>query len=203
MTQQFENITSVCFTGQRPKSVPLKYDADKWCCARDGLTKLTDKLAELGVTDFISGGAQGADQIAFWAVYQTKQTHAGITNHLYRPFPEQASKWLQHGLFSQDEYNLIVKTADNIHTTAPSFSKRALYQRNLDMLNAADLVIVVAPQTISWQNGEPGGTQNMLREVDKTDKPLIGFDPITQEVFAPRDKDAALIAQYNLDGKHP
>lgn len=68
---------TVCFTGHRPKSIfPINpYDESR----RKDYQKIVDRIADFvcsmynkGFTKYISGGAQGFDQLAFWAVLSTQ-----------------------------------------------------------------------------------------------------------------------------------
>ena len=65
---------TVCFTEHRPKGIiaDRPYDESNRPVYQkivDGLTVSIERLIEQGYTNFISGGAQGFDQLAFWAEF--------------------------------------------------------------------------------------------------------------------------------------
>ena len=68
MNWECQNWLTACFTGPRPKNL-FGYDDDE---AYKYLLAVTKEVVDLfyyyGYRYFISGGAQGFDQIAFWAV---------------------------------------------------------------------------------------------------------------------------------------
>lgn len=57
------NQNSCAFTGHRPKSFPWKYDETARDCIllKEVLAAQITKLADQGVTDFLSGMALGVD----------------------------------------------------------------------------------------------------------------------------------------------
>ena len=76
---------TVCFTEHRPKGIiaDRPYDESNRPVYQkivDGLTVSIERLIEQGYTNFISGGAQGFDQLAFWAVNIIKARRPEIQN---------------------------------------------------------------------------------------------------------------------------
>lgn len=53
---------------------------------------------------FISGGAQGFDQLAFKAVNNLKQKYPDIKNIVYIPFTGYDKQWNEYGLFTAKEF---------------------------------------------------------------------------------------------------
>ena len=110
---------TVCFTEHRPKGIiaDRPYDESNRPVYQkivDGLTVSIERLIEQGYTNFISGGAQGFDQLAFWAVNIIKARRPEIQNIIYKPFNGQELRWAKTGLFSQHEYDLMLKKADQV-----------------------------------------------------------------------------------------
>jgi len=73
---------TVCVTGHRPKDL-FGYDWDKYSATIKKVTGAVDRLYnKYGVTKFISGGAQGVDQLFFWCVekYRANNESANIQN---------------------------------------------------------------------------------------------------------------------------
>lgn len=114
-------IDSVAFSGNRPKGlVPTGLDAytpDTWM-------RLCDEVAHLiaGIADaagkpltVMTGGAQGVDQLAFWAAARAhRDLGVALENVVYVPFGSQPARWHGHGLFGRDQYARMLGTADRI-----------------------------------------------------------------------------------------
>lgn len=178
---------TVCFTGHRPKGI-IAYEPyhestrPKYQKIVDGLVIQIEQLIGLGYTNFISGGAQGFDQLAFWAVNKAKQKHPHIQNIVYIPFRGQESRWAKKGLFSQHEYNLMLRKADHVHVCAENVnsgdfkeSVKALMDRNKHMVNASDYVIGQF-ENDSWTDPKTkSGTADCLRYAKQTGKKIQLF----------------------------
>lgn len=165
------------FTGKRPKDL-VGYDPKGYGALIQYLAYYLDTLVpEYG--RFISGGAQGFDQLAFKAVDSLKIRHAGmpykISNELVLPFPGQEDLWGETGLFSKTDYRAMLRDADRIDYTVPAKPAdrwaiaKALTDRNTDMLSRASMCIGIWPEgQPSWQNSAmKGGTADALRKADR------------------------------------
>lgn len=166
---------TVCFTGHRPKSIfpnnPYRESRRKdYQKIVDRIADFVYEMAENGYTRFISGGAQGFDQMAFWAVHKAKQTCPHIINDIYIPYRGQEKKWAETGLFSQKEYHQMLKIADHVyicvrHVNTSDFEAvtRALMYRNKCMVNDSAYVLGQFEDD-SWQNPTTkSGTADCLR----------------------------------------
>lgn len=71
------------------------------------------------VARFITGGRQGFEQLAFQAVERLKEQYNGIENVVYIPFANQDNHWPETGLFSQTEYQDMLKKADVVYNCNP------------------------------------------------------------------------------------
>lgn len=78
---------TICFTGHRPNKM-AGYKHENYCCFLNSLEEHLQKYLDAGFTKFITGGAQGADQLAFWAVHRLKLHNPSIPiqNIAYIPF---------------------------------------------------------------------------------------------------------------------
>lgn len=144
---------AVCFTGHRPKGIIADKPYDESNRPRyqkivDGLVLQIERLVKPGYTNFITGGAQGFDQLAFWAVNAVKARNPEIHNIVYIPFRGQGSRWAKTGLFSQHEYDLMLKKADHVHVCDENVNTgdskqtvKALMARNKYMVNVSDYVV--------------------------------------------------------------
>ena len=166
---------TVCFTGHRPKSI---FQINPYAEARrKDYQAIVDRIADFvcsmynkGFIKYISGGAQGFDQLAFWAVHKAKRTYPDIINDIYIPFKGQELRWAKTGLFSRTEYQQMLSLADNVFICAQNIDTdnfkavtRALMYRNRCMVNDSGYVLGQFEDE-SWQNpGTKSGTADCLR----------------------------------------
>ena len=68
---------TLCFTGRRPKDL-FGYDKDKYYPIVDKLELILEDFYLQGFKKYISGGAQGFDQLSFWAVNRLKKKYPDI-----------------------------------------------------------------------------------------------------------------------------
>ena len=153
---------TIAFTGSRPRTL-WGYDVDADRKAVDRLHRILEDLYREdpdSCSAFVSGGAQGADQIAFKAVELLKADHPGITNRIIIPFHGQESGWTEHGLYSKEEYRLLLDSADRVDVAAGSPSRDAYMRRNRMLVDSADAVIAIA---LSSPIGAATGTGSTVR----------------------------------------
>lgn len=173
---------TTCFTGPRPNSLH-GYDPAAYEDIKTALVQAVAGLNILGVRDFISGGAQGIDQLACRAVDQVKQTRPEIRNIIYIPFPAQPSRWRPTGLFSQAEYQECLGLADQAAVLAgdpdPADAYAAinlLHARNHAMVRDSDLIIAfLTGRSLNWQNAK-GGTSECVRYAHGRRKPVLAIE---------------------------
>lgn len=184
---QNNTAKTVCFTGKRPKDL-FGYEKGRYTALVDRLTQECIRLARQGYSLFISGGAQGADQLAFWAVDKAKRQGFGITNTVFRPFDGHEARWARDGLFGQKEYQLMLRRADAVITCSarPDPAKgmggvvEAMNLRNHLMVDHSGLVFGIC-------RGNPidgrckGGTKECLTYAAAKGKEIFLLDPFTLE----------------------
>lgn len=196
---------TICFTGHRPKDLFGYHETsiDKWTSLRQTITEVVCAYANKGVTRFITGGAQGIDQLAFWAVREAQRLHPSlpIVNDVFIPFKGQESRWAEYGLFGQSEYRSMLDAADyvdNIEERTPTTDRiKLLYERNLAMLDESDTVI--AGLKFDAPLFAKGGTAHTVRNAASKNLPVHCIDPYTHEhailypkdIFALKNKAAA------------
>ena len=169
LRDRFNNTLMVSFTGRRPKDL-YGYNHDAYLQMVDAIKVNLRYLYSIGYRLFISGGAQGFDQLAFWAVNALKREgYTDIRNIVYVPFVGQQLAWKKTGLFSQAEYNLMLSLADEVYylkiidTNNKKQVISALYDRNHAMVDTTNLTFGLYPD-YSWQmESVKGGTAECLR----------------------------------------
>lgn len=166
-------MNTACFTGGRPKSLypinpygqQLNYDR----MVDNVVQYLITLYQEKNIYRYISGGAQGFDQIAFEAVEKLKQQYPDVQNIVYIPFQKQDARWSAKGVFSKEKYAQMLSLADEIKVCSPlnvdtaTFPEitKALMHRNACMCNDSSICIGQYADS-SWQYSR-GGTANCLR----------------------------------------
>lgn len=140
--------------------------------------RLRDEAAYLiaGIADaagepltVMTGGAQGVDQLAFWA---TARAHRDLgvapENVVYIPFGNQPARWHGHDLFGRDQYARMLGTADRIvrcsRVEPAGFREaaRMLKQRNHRMVDDSAVQVFVVREDEDACALE-GGTGECLR----------------------------------------
>lgn len=170
-------MRTICFTGRRPKDL-CGYKKENYTAFTAQLVDYLQTFYDLGVRKWISGGAQGFDQISFWAVDTLRQQHPDVENVVYVPYEGQQLVWRgnQNDAFSQKEYGEMLKRAThvNILVTAAQFIKEKcvyyLMQRNNKMVDDSDAVVALYPDD-SWVTSK-GGTAACMRYAKKAGKPI-------------------------------
>lgn len=186
---------TACFTGPRPADLHGYNNPNLYLPIVDMTEALLRGMVAQGVRTFISGGAQGFDQLAFWAVERVKlaMPGAGVRNVMYAPFPSQARIWSPTGTFSQAEYLLAKQRADDvmfINDDPPAGDKIAaakrMHARNHAMAHDSDFVIaLLSGRSLNWAHSA-GGTSECVRNARKTGKPVLAmsYRPAEREPFS-------------------
>ena len=86
---------TICFTGHRPNKM-AGYKHENYCSFLNSLEEHLQKYLDAGFTKFITGGAQGADQLAFWAVHRLKLHNPSIRFKTLHTF--LSTDWILAGL---------------------------------------------------------------------------------------------------------
>lgn len=163
------------FTGHRPHKFPWRYDeTDSRCIALKAvLTKQIVKLAEAGITDYYSGGADGTDCWAATAVLKLKAKNPMLKLHLILPHEGQESGW--SGL-AQERYRFILDQADSVQYISHEYYNGCMLDRNHRLVEAAGLLLAV-------YNGERrGGTAATVRYAKRLQRKILILDPVSLEV---------------------
>lgn len=180
-------MKTLCFTGKRPKELLGYSYSQNYAEFIQWLSQYLETLYYDGITNFISGGAQGFDQLAFSAVALLKAKYPDIRNIVYVPFSGQHLKWSTNPNtpFSQSAYNQMLSQADEVkylYEVNPSdFGKvrTALMNRNHDMVDASDIVVALYPND-DYQSGT-GGTAECMRYATKQHKTMYQIKYIIQD----------------------
>ncbi len=187
---------TVAFTGQNPKELfGGKRDKNMYESLRDAIifTMRNDIGMELNGMRVITGGAQGADQLAASAVEMLKEHGFEIENLMYIPYEGQEEKWNKKGMFSREMYWKRRENADKVvnvsgKTSPPEYNQtRDLRFRNTAMVSEADVIIAIHESAMTWNpligsdDERKGGTADAVRKALRYGKAVILLDPNTGE----------------------
>ena len=164
---------AVAFTGHRPQKFPWRYqEADPKCVALKAvLAEQIAALADAGVTQFLSGMAEGTDIWSALSVLDLRENSPQLKLHCTLPCREQADKWTAS---SQALYRSILEQADSVVYVSRSYHKNCMLERNHFLVDHASILLAV-------YNGERrGGTAATLRYAQKMGREIIVIDPLTR-----------------------
>lgn len=95
----------------------------------------------------VTGGAQGTDQVAFWAAVHAKKKYPSIRTQVLIPYKGQDEDWNETGAFSKVEYRKMLRCADDVEccTAEDGLSKAdASQERRRFEVSGSDIVISVS-----------------------------------------------------------
>ena len=186
--KEVANCLTICFTGRRPKDL-CGYDQSKYSVFVESLTSKLKSICEKAdkPVTFISGGAQGFDQLSFWAVDLVKRNNPdlNIKNVVYVPFRGQERGWpSEEGLFGRKQYRTMLSRADEVVYLQEALEEkgpivRALMDRNHKMVDASDYVIALYPDD-SWETNK-GGTSECMRYAKDAKKDILQIQYVIED----------------------
>ncbi len=110
-----------CFTG--PRTLPAEKMRHMILC----LNKEIETLIGAGVTTFISGGAQGFEQIAASLIAAKKEMGYPIFLILALPYPNQHKSWQEK---TKELYDYLLEAADEVHYISDTCTNNCMKERN-------------------------------------------------------------------------
>lgn len=171
---------TICFTGKRPKDMYGYRSREPYDTLQKKVCLWLCQIAREGeITHSITGGAQGFDQVAFWACKD-----AGIAyKSVYLPFYGQERYWAKNGLFGRQEYAIMLLAAEEVRpctlidsTSASGREISAAYlKRNHDMVDASDIVLGCLDTRIDFHY-DRSGTAATLRYAEAHGKGIFLID---------------------------
>lgn len=168
---------SCAFTGHRPRKFPWKdNEADVRCITlKAKLTAQIMQLVEKGVTDFLSGMAEGVDTWAAQSVLELRKENPTLKLHCILPCKTQADEWSNA---ARKQYRSILEQADSIVYVSRDYCKDCMLKRNHFLVDKASILLVVC-----LNPGERrGGTAATVRYARKQGKDIILLNPLTLSV---------------------
>lgn len=163
------------FTGHRPKSFPWKYNENARDCMllKEVLAEQIAALADRGVTDWLSGMAQGADAWCAQIVLDLKKENPTLRLHCILPCEGQEDKW---PIAERERYHSILKQADEVVYVSRTYHPGCMLERNRCMVDRASVLLAVYNGTYR------SGTAMTVRYAKALDRELIIIDPISRVI---------------------
>lgn len=166
----------VCaFSGHRPKSFPWKYNEAAPDCVllKEILAKQIKLLADRGVTDWLSGMAQGVDLWCAQIVLDLKEKNPALHLHCILPCEGQEVKW---PVAERERYHSILRQADDIVYVEREYSGVSMQKRNYYLVDHSSILLAV------YNGSHRSGTGMTMRYAHKLGREIIVIDPITKAV---------------------
>lgn len=156
-------MATVACTGSRPKGLYGYGEGRRgdYGAVVDGLARVLGRMALLDAdapTVFLSGGAQGADQLFYAAAARVRRSlpEGRVRDEVCIPFRGQEASWSGEGLFSRVSYRAMLGDADAVAEASPAAGRSAYMARNRMMVRRADALVVVAlrdPRLLDARSG--------------------------------------------------
>ena len=161
----------VCaFTGHRPKSFPWGYEESARDCLllKEVLEAQITALAEQGVTDFLSGMAQGVDLWSSQIVLDLQKKNPALKLHCVLPCKGQDSKWTAS---AQERYRSILAQANEVIYVGQEYNRDCMLKRNRYLVDHSSILLAVYNGT--WRSG----TGATVRYAQQVNREIIMIDP--------------------------
>ena len=165
----------VCaFTGHRPKSFPWKYNEAAPDCVllKEVLAEQIKALADRGVTDWLSGMAQGVDLWCAQIVLDLRKENPALKLHCVLPCEGQESKWTAS---AQERYRSILGQANEVIYVGQEYKRDCMLKRNHYMVDRASILLAVYNGTYR------SGTGMTVRYAQKLGREIIIVNPILRD----------------------
>jgi len=163
---------SCSFTGHRPRRLPWHYDETSEDCIQLKAvlaTKITE-LVERGVTDFLSGMAEGIDQICAELVLEQREKNPALKLHCILPCLDQDVEWPAS---ARERYRSILDQADSIVYVSRDRGPKPdrMMDRNRFLVDHSSILLAVYNGT---RRSGTGATINYARKLGRE---IIVIDP--------------------------
>ena len=167
--------TTCAFTGHRPKSFPWKYDENARDCVllKEVLAGQVMALADRGVTDWLSGMAQGTDLWCAQMVLGLKEKNPALHLHCILPHEGQERKW---PVAEQERYRSILRQADEAICVNQEYTADCMLERNRWLVDHSSVLLAVYNGTYR------SGTGMTVRYAKQLGREVIVIDPVSRSV---------------------
>ena len=163
------------FTGHRPKSFPWKNnEADPGCVLlKEVLAEQIKLLADRGVTDWLSGMAQGVDLWAAEIVLDLKEKNPALHLHCILPCEGQERKWPAS---ERERYHSILRQADGVIYVNREYHDDCMLERNRYLVDHSSVLLAV------YNGTHRSGTGMTVRYAKRLGREVIVIGPVSRSV---------------------
>jgi len=167
--------TSCAFTGHRPSKFSWRYnESDPRCVALKAVLAEQIKMqVEAGTTDFLSGMAQGIDQICAELVLHQREKNHMLKLHCILPCMGQDAKWTDA---AWRRYRFIIKQADSRVYVNRAYCKECMLERDRYMIEYASTLLAV------YNGVNRGGTAATVNYARELGREIIIINPFNLAV---------------------
>ena len=173
---------STCaFTGHRPKSFPWKYNETAPDCVllKEVLSEQIKVLADRGVTDWLSGMAQGVDLWCAQIILGLRKENPALKLHAILPCVGQELKWTAS---AQKHYRSILAQANEVIYVGQEYSRDSMLERNRYLVDHSSILLAVYNGT--WLSGT-GATVRYARQLGRS---IYILNPISRMIIKEPDE---------------
>lgn len=163
------------FTGHRPKSFPWKDNETVPGCVllKETLAEQIQLLADKGVTDFLSGMAQGVDLWAAEIVLDLKKKNPALRLHCILPCEGQEDAW---PMSEQERYRSILRQADEVIYVNREYTSDCMLARNRYLAEHSSVLLAV------YNGSYRSGTGMTVRYAKRLGREVIVIAPVSRSV---------------------
>lgn len=167
--------TTCAFTGHRPKSFPWKYNEATPDCVllKEVLAKQIKLLADRGVTDWLSGMAQGTDLWCAQIVLGLRKKNSALRLCCVLPCEDQEVKWPAP---IQEQYRSILGQANDVIYVGRKYRRECMLKRNRWMVDHSSILSAV------YNGSFRSGTGMTVRYARQLGREIYIFDPIARSI---------------------
>ena len=169
------NLHTCAFTGHRPHKFPWREnEADPRCVElKETLAEQIAMLVKAGVTEYVTGGADGVDCWAAEIVLAMREKNPALTLRCVLPCEGQADKWSDA---ARERYHAILKRADSVDYVSRQYYDGCMIDRNHRLVESAGLLLAV------FNGVRRSGTGATVNYARKLGREIIVIDPLTRSV---------------------
>lgn len=168
-------VITCAFTGHRPHKFPWKdNETDPRCVMLKAvLAEQIETLVKAGVTEYVTGGADGTDCWAAEIVLDLREKNSALKLRCVLPHEGQADKWSDS---ARERYYSILKQADSIDYVSRQYYDGCMIDRNHRLVESAGLLLAV------FNGVRRSGTGATVNYARKLGRKIIVIDPLTRSV---------------------
>ena len=140
---------------------------------KEVLASQISALAEQGVTDFLSGMAQGVDLWCAQIVLDLRKTNPALKLHAILPCEGQERKWTAS---AQEHYRSILAQANEVIYVGQEYSRNCMLKRNRCLVDHSSILLAVYNGTYQ------SGTGMTVRYAQRLKREIIIIDPTACDI---------------------